>query len=63
MIELLTAECVNAVLAIWVKLTPNVTSISIWQAAEQGGATAVSLINTLLGMVIDIETRETDFAQ
>jgi len=41
-----------------VKLTPNVTSISdIAAAAEAAGADAVSLINTLLGMAIDIETR------
>jgi len=41
-----------------VKLTPNVTSIGdIAAAAEDAGADALSLINTLLGMVIDIETR------
>jgi dihydroorotate dehydrogenase (NAD+) catalytic subunit len=41
-----------------VKLTPNVSSISeIAKAAEDAGADALSLINTLLGMVIDIETR------
>ncbi|HOQ06815.1 MAG TPA: dihydroorotate dehydrogenase [Clostridiales bacterium] len=41
-----------------VKLTPNVTSISdIAAAAEAAGADAISLINTLLGMAIDIETR------
>lgn len=39
------------------KLTPNVTRVSeIAQAAEAGGADAVSLINTLTGMAIDIET-------
>lgn len=37
-----------------IKLTPNVTDISvIARAAEAGGADAVSLINTLVGMVID----------
>ncbi len=42
-----------------VKLSPNVTSITdIAKAAEAGGADALSLINTLLGMVIDIETRK-----
>lgn len=42
-----------------VKLSPNVTNISeIAQAAENGGADAVSLINTLLGMAIDAETRK-----
>ena len=41
-----------------VKLTPNVTSIAdIAKAAEDAGADALSLINTLLGMAIDIETR------
>ncbi len=43
---------------IWVKLTPNVTSVAdIARAAEEAGADAVSLINTLLGMRIDIRTR------
>lgn len=41
-----------------VKLSPNVTSISeIAVAVESAGADAVSLINTLLGMRIDIRTR------
>lgn len=41
-----------------VKLSPNVTDIvSIALAAEKGGADALSLINTLLGMKIDIKTR------
>ena len=41
-----------------VKLTPNVSSIAeIAVAAEEAGADAISLINTLLGMAIDIETR------
>jgi dihydroorotate dehydrogenase (NAD+) catalytic subunit len=41
-----------------VKLSPGVVDISrIAKAAEDGGADAVSLINTLLGMVIDVETR------
>ena len=41
-----------------VKLSPNVTSVSeIAKAAEAGGADGVSLINTLLGMSIDINTR------
>lgn len=41
-----------------VKLTPNVMSIpDIAAAAEKSGADALSLINTLLGMAIDIETR------
>jgi len=41
-----------------VKLTPNVTDIrEIAKAAEASGADAVSLINTLLGMAIDIHAR------
>ncbi len=41
-----------------VKLSPNVTSIAeIAKAAEDGGADALSLINTMLGMKIDINTR------
>lgn len=41
-----------------IKLTPNVTDIAeMAAAAEAGGADAVSLINTLTGMKIDIETR------
>lgn len=41
-----------------VKLTPNVTDIGeIAAAAEAGGADAISLINTLTGMKIDIESR------
>jgi dihydroorotate dehydrogenase (NAD+) catalytic subunit len=41
-----------------VKLSPNVTDITeIARAAEDGGADALSLINTLLGMKIDIRRR------
>ncbi|MEW6219409.1 MAG: dihydroorotate dehydrogenase [Thermodesulfobacteriota bacterium] len=41
-----------------VKLSPNVTDITaIAQAAVAGGADAVSLVNTLLGMAIDIHSR------
>lgn len=40
------------------KLSPNVTSISeIAKAAEAGGADSLSLINTLLGMKIDVNKR------
>lgn len=43
---------------IWVKLTPNVTSIAETAiAAQEGGADAVCLINTLLGMAIDRKNR------
>lgn len=41
-----------------VKLSPNVTDIAeIARAAESAGADALSLINTILGMRIDIKTR------
>ena len=40
------------------KLTPNVTSVaSFARAAEENGADAVSLVNTFLAMVIDVEAR------
>jgi dihydroorotate dehydrogenase (NAD+) catalytic subunit len=42
-----------------VKLTPNATDpAAVAQAAEQAGADAVSLINTLKGMALDPRTRE-----
>ena len=41
------------------KLTPNVTDVaSFARAAEDAGADAVSLVNTFLAMVIDVETRQ-----
>ena len=57
------AEVVRAVRKVYpktliVKLSPNVTDITeIARAAEAEGADAVSLINTLLGMAIDVERR------
>ena len=57
------AEVTCAVRKAWpgtliVKLSPNVTSIAdIARAVEAEGADAVSLINTLLGMAIDVERR------
>jgi len=45
----------NTNLPVIVKLSPNVTDIvAMAQAVEQAGADAISLINTLLGMAIDI---------
>ncbi len=42
-----------------IKLSPNVTDITeIARAAESGGADAVSLINTITGMQIDIERQD-----
>lgn len=58
------AEVVKAVRDVYnktliVKLSPNVTDITeIARAAEGAGADSVSLINTLLGMVIDAEKRK-----
>ncbi len=52
-------EAVKAVCKkpVFVKLTPNVTDIvSIAKACEAGGADGITLINTLLGMVIDPRT-------
>jgi len=46
-----------------VKLTPNVTDIkTIAQAAEEAGADALSLINTLMGMAVDIDSRKPKLA-
>ncbi len=54
--SLVRKHCPNKPLI--VKLSPNVTSISeIARAVEAAGADSVSLINTLLGMRIDIRTR------
>lgn len=44
---------------LYVKLTPNVTDIvSIAKAVEDAGADGISMINTLLGMRIDLKTRK-----
>ena len=58
------ASVVKAVRAVYdktliVKLSPNVTSVvDIAKACEAEGADSVSLINTLMGMAIDIEKRK-----
>ncbi|PLX69789.1 MAG: dihydroorotate dehydrogenase [Denitrovibrio sp.] len=42
-----------------VKLSPNVTNIRVFaKACEEGGADAISAINTLLGMAINIHTKK-----
>jgi len=47
-----------------VKLTPNVTDITnLARGAEQGGADAVTAINTLTGMDIDLERGQPTFAR
>ena len=58
------AKVVRAVKAVTtkpiiVKLSPNVTDIvAIAKACEQAGADGISLINTMLGMRIDLKTRK-----
>lgn len=58
------ASVVNAVRKVYpktliVKLSPNVTNIAdIARACEAEGADSVSLINTLMGMAVDIEKRQ-----
>lgn len=48
-----------ATVPVYVKLTPNVTDVvEIAQAAENGGADGISMINTLLSMSIDLKTRK-----
>lgn len=48
----------NSTVPVIVKLSPNVTDISvIARAVEDGGADAISLINTLIGMAIDHRSR------
>lgn len=47
-----------------VKLSPNVTDISeVARAAETGGADAVSCVNTLVGMAVDVERRRPRLAR
>lgn len=59
----LTAEVVAASKRVasrplWVKLSPNVTDITEFaRAAEGAGADALTLVNTFVGMAIDVETR------
>ena len=43
----------------WAKLSPNVTDITeIAGAAIEGGASALTLVNTVMGLVIDTDTRK-----
>jgi len=50
-------------LPLMAKLSPNVTDITvIARSAEDAGANAISLINTLTGMAIDIDTRRPKLA-
>ena len=57
----LSAEVIAAALVcgrpVWAKLSPNTHQVvEVARAVEQAGAEAVTLINTLLGMVIDRQT-------
>ena len=57
--EVVAAVKSQTTLPVMAKLSPNVTDIvAIAKAAERGGADCLSLINTLLGMAIDIEHRK-----
>ena len=58
-VEAITRECKKrAKQPVIMKLSPNVTDITVMaKAAEAGGADALSLINTLTGMKIDVERR------
>ncbi len=57
------AVCEESGVPVIVKLSPNVTDITlIARAVENGGAQAVSLINTLLGMAIDSRSRRPKLA-
>jgi dihydroorotate dehydrogenase (NAD+) catalytic subunit len=45
-------------LPLWVKLSPNVTDVTVFaRIAEEEGADAVSLINTLLALAVDLDRR------
>lgn len=57
-LELVAAMRRIATRPLWVKLTPNVTDITaIARAAQDGGADALSVANTLTGMAINVQTR------
>jgi dihydroorotate dehydrogenase (NAD+) catalytic subunit len=56
--EVVTAVRAATDLTVICKLSPNVTDVvAIARAAESSGSDAVSLINTLVGMAIDVRTR------
>ncbi|MBZ5561398.1 MAG: dihydroorotate dehydrogenase [Acidobacteriia bacterium] len=56
--EVVAASKRAARFPLFVKLSPNVTDIAVFaRAAENAGADALSLVNTFVGMAIDIETR------
>jgi len=56
--EVTAATVEGADKPVWVKLSPNVSNIAaMGVACEEAGATALSVINTLLGMAIDLDRR------
>ncbi len=57
-----TADALGAALAcerpVWAKLSPNTDQlVAVARAARDAGADAVTLVNTVFGMVIDVERR------
>jgi len=57
--EVVKAVKEKTTLPVMPKLSPNVTDIvEIARASEAGGADALSMINTLMGMAVDINTRK-----
>jgi len=61
--DVVTAVRKKTGLPLIVKLSPNVTDIAMMaKVAEDAGADAVSVINTLTGMAIDIQTRKPKLA-
>ena len=61
--QLVTEVRAKTHLPLLVKLSPNVTDISIIaRAVEDAGANALSAVNTLLGMAINAETRKPELA-
>lgn len=55
--EAITASCVCG-RPVWAKLSPNTDQlIAVAAAAHDSGASAVTLVNTVMGMVIDLERR------
>ncbi len=59
-VERLTKACKEvSKVPLYVKLSPNVTDIvEIAKAVQRGGADGITMINTLLGMRIDVKTRK-----
>lgn len=57
--ELTRAVKKVATVPVYIKLSPNVTDIvSISKAVEEAGADGITMINTLLGMRLDLKTRQ-----